>query len=560
MRIIFNNIKKIFALSKISHFEKIKIIFYSSFLSILDLFSIGIISVIFTKVFLLENIKLELSFFNSAINIDASILIFWLFFSVIFKFIATLFINNEIFKISNQKQLNLRMELINLFSKINFLNFQEKSPNLYISLLGNHTKTYGTILAQTFIFFGEILFLIFLIIILCVINFKITFFLLIFFSFLILIFFSLNIFNPQIVGVNNKEAYKDLYNFIINFFSSFKEIKIYDKFDNINLNLKNFSKIIQYSELKIKLIAILPKLFIELIISLLLALVLFLTIKFNLSIFSNIEYFGILMASIIRLMPLITNILRYNNEIKYSGSFIDEINQNIDFLIKNQSQSKKFVNLENDNFDKISLKNINFSYQDKDILKSAAIDIEINKFTSISGESGSGKTTLLNVICGFLNPKNIQLYIDDKLIDANESISNLIAYVPQDKFLFQGEVWKNVSLEYKKENCDLAKIDYVLSLVKFNGDKNMLLSSGAQNLSGGQKQRIIIARALYFSKKIIILDESTNELDINSEKNILNDIKKIKNIAVLLVSHKNSVLQFSDVKYRLNDKKIYRES
>ena len=151
-------------------------------------------------------------------------------------------------------------------------------------------------------------------------------------------------------------------------------------------------------------------------------------------------------------MPLITNVLRYINEIKYSGSFIEEINQNIDFLIKNQSQSKKFVNLENDNFNKISLKNINFSYQDKDILKSAAIDIEINKFTSISGESGSGKTTLLNIICGFKS-KNIQLYIDDKLIDANESISNLIAYVPQDKFLFQGEVWKNVSLEYKKKTA-----------------------------------------------------------------------------------------------------------
>ena len=90
MRIIFNNIKKIFALSKISNFERIIIIFYSSFLSILDLFSIGIISVILTKIFLLENIKLELSFFNSAINIDASILIFWLFFSVIFKFIALL--------------------------------------------------------------------------------------------------------------------------------------------------------------------------------------------------------------------------------------------------------------------------------------------------------------------------------------------------------------------------------------------------------------------------------------------------------------------------------------
>ena len=93
------------------------------------------------------------------------------------------------------------------------------------------------------------------------------------------------------------------------------------------------------------------------------------------------------MASVIRLMPLITNVLRYINEIKYSGSFIEEINQNIDFLIKNQSQSKKFVNLENDNFNKISLKNINFSYQDKDILKSAAIDIEINKFTSISGRA-----------------------------------------------------------------------------------------------------------------------------------------------------------------------------
>ena len=557
---ILKSIKLILNLTNISGIEKAKIIFYSLFLSILDLFSIGIIAVIFTKVFFLENIKLELNFFDSAINLSANFLVISLFISVIFKFVITLYINTAIFHISNLKQLEIRTRLINLFSKVNFLKFQEKSPNLYISLLGNHTKTFGSVLTHTFIFFGEIIFLIFLLIFLLIVNFKITLFLIIFFSFLTYIFFKLNVLNPQMVGTDNKEAYKNLYDFIINFFSSFKEIKIYDKFDNINLNLINFSKKIQNSELKVKLISILPKLLIELIVISLLAMILLLSTKIKISIFSNIEYLGILTASIIRLMPLIVNIIRYINDLKYSVSFIEEINENLDFLIKNQIEFKKNISLESNKFKKISFKNINFSYNDKEIIDAASIDIEINKFTSISGESGSGKTTLLNIICGLLNPSGIKIYLDDRIVKTNESIANLIAYVPQDKYLFQGEVWKNVALDYKEKNCDLAKIDKVLKLVKFHENKNLILNNGAQNISGGQKQRIIIARALYFSKKIIILDESTNELDISSEIEILNDIKKIDNISVLLVSHKKSVLEFSDVNYKLINKKLFKDS
>ena len=247
--------------------------------------------------------------------------------------------------------------------------------------------------------------------------------------------------------------------------------------------------------------------------------------------------------------------MRFQNTLRYSETFVKEIKENIEHLEK--FQSNKTSNISSDfNFKKILIKNITFSYEKNLILDDTELDIELNKFVSISGLSGSGKTTLLNIVCGFIEPQNYKIFFDGKEFDSKTKLSNLIAYVPQDKFVFEGEVWKNISLEYDKKNCNFNKINEVLKLVRLKINPEFELFSNGQNLSGGQKQRLILARALYFSKKIIILDESTNELDDEVEGQILNDFKKIKGIAVVIVSHKKSTIKFCDKKYNLEDKKL----
>ena len=175
------NIKSILKLSEINRVDGIIVAFYSLILSILDLFSIGFLALVVTRIFFVENQDVELSIFKSTLNLSSINLVILLFFSVILKFVATFFVNKVIFKISNEKQHLLRLKIFKLFSKVDFLKFQEKSPNIYIAVVGNHIKTFGSAFSTTILFFGEILFFLFLLAVLLFVNFKVTLFLMIFF-------------------------------------------------------------------------------------------------------------------------------------------------------------------------------------------------------------------------------------------------------------------------------------------------------------------------------------------------------------------------------------------
>ena len=550
------SIKSILKIGEINLKEGIKISLVSFFLSTIELFSIGFMALVVTKIFYNELNNVELSIFQLSMSISSLTLIMLLFLSYFSKFFISYFLNKTIFKVTNEKQHNLRLKFFKLFSNLNFMKFQEKSSTTYIAILGNHIKTFGGALSLTFIFFGEIFMLLMILTLLLYVNFKITIILIVTFLIFFFIYSKVKFLNPKQAGFENKEAYKGLYDFIINFFNSFKEIKIYNKYETINSNLRIYSNKVFTSDLKNNLISILPRLFLELIIVAFFSMLLFSTIKYNLSIFNNLEYFSILFASVIRLMPFFIQLLRFQNTLRYSETFVDEIDKYLVFLNNNQLEASNHVFSIDDDIKKISFRNINFSYDKKKILENCNLDLHINDFTLISGESGSGKSTLLNIICNFIKPSSSEILINDKLIDKNFTIENLFAYVPQDKFVFEGEIWKNISLEYEESNCNFEKIDEVLRLVRLQIDKNYFLFPNGQNLSGGQKQRLVIARALYFSKKFLIFDESTNELDDENEKKILHDIRKINNIGVLIVSHKNSIISLCDKKYKLIDKKL----
>ncbi|WP_435097284.1 ATP-binding cassette domain-containing protein [Candidatus Pelagibacter bacterium nBUS_27] len=549
-------IKSILKIGEINLKEGIKISLVSFFLSTIELFSIGFMALVVTKIFYNELNNVELSIFQLSMSVSSLTLIMLLFLSYFSKFFISYFLNKTIFKVTNEKQHNLRLKFFKLFSNLNFIKFQEKSSTTYIAILGNHIKTFGGALSLTFIFFGEIFMLLMILTLLLYVNFKITIILVATFLIFFFIYSKVKFLNPKQAGFENKEAYKGLYDFIINFFNSFKEIKIYNKYETINSNLRIYSDKVFTSDLKNNLISILPRLFLELIIVAFFSILLFSTIKYNLSIFNNLEYFSILFASVIRLMPFFIQVLRFQNTLRYSETFVDEINEYIIFLNNNQFKATNHAFSIDDDIKKITFRNINFSYDKKKILENCKLDLHINDFTLISGESGSGKSTLLNIICNFIKPSSSEILINDKLIDKSLTIENLFAYVPQDKFVFEGEIWKNISLEYEESNCNFEKIDEVLKLARLQIDKNYILFPNGQNLSGGQKQRLVIARALYFSKKFVIFDESTNELDDENEKKILQDIRKINNIGVLIVSHKNSIISLCDKKYKLIDKKL----
>ena len=181
----------------------------------------------------------------------------------------------------------------------------------------------------------------------------------------------------------------------------------------------------------------------------------------------------------------------------------------------------------------------------------------------IIGSSGSGKSTLVTLLMGMLRPKKGDIKCDDQSIYENIfNWQNKISYVPQDVYLTNDTIRKNIAFGENEDDIDKKKIEEVIRMVFLeefiknlpNGLETIVGERGA-NISGGQKQRIGIARALYRNPEILIMDESTNSLDKLTENELLDDLFKLKKeYTLILISHNKSV--FKDFDRVINIKEI----
>jgi ABC-type bacteriocin/lantibiotic exporter with double-glycine peptidase domain len=219
-------------------------------------------------------------------------------------------------------------------------------------------------------------------------------------------------------------------------------------------------------------------------------------------------------------------------------------------LIINKNQKSMY------NFnEKIEFKNVSFSFNNagKKIINNISLLIKKGEKVGIVGKSGSGKTTLLNIILGFLKPNEGNFIIDDNedAIKDLEGWLTCVSYVPQNPVILNDTIKTNIALEHENINFDKLKfaIDNAAlteDFKKFANQLETLLGPGGINLSTGQKQRISIARALYKNSQIIILDEPTSALDIITENKVLDNLFSLKNVTLIMVTHKTNFLDKFD--------------
>ena len=199
-------------------------------------------------------------------------------------------------------------------------------------------------------------------------------------------------------------------------------------------------------------------------------------------------------------------------------------------------------------FKAIKLDKVNFSYLDKygnkvEALKNFSLDINKNERILIKGHSGGGKTTLLKIILSLVKPESGNIYLLDK-DEHNLSLEyeKLFAYVPQDNLLMEGTIEEVISLFSKDINKDKftealelsASKDFVNALTL--KEKTFLNEKGS-GLSLGEMERIAIARALYSDAPILLLDECSASLDLETEKKVINNILSLKDKTIILISH-----------------------
>lgn len=257
----------------------------------------------------------------------------------------------------------------------------------------------------------------------------------------------------------------------------------------------------------------------------------------------------------IRMIPSMNKILIAMTSMKYCLNSVDIINNEIKKLKNFETiiENKEVYPI---NFEKnIKFININFGFNDeKLLLDNINFEIKKNCIFGISGPSGSGKSTLINILAGFLQPKSGQILLDDKSVDTRKkNWMELFSYVPQNIYIFEDTIRNNILLNNVNKKISDDKILNLIKklklneIIKSNQDLDKYLKENGKNLSGGEKQRIGFARALIDDKPIMILDEATNALDKNSQKDILNLLISTKiDKTIIIISHDENVMKICE--------------
>jgi len=234
-------------------------------------------------------------------------------------------------------------------------------------------------------------------------------------------------------------------------------------------------------------------------------------------------------------------------------------------LDTSKNKSEKHIESKKINLDgNIEFNNINFSFEENNILKNINLTIESGKKTAFVGLSGSGKSTLINLLLRFYDDYSGDIKIDNhnikslSLFDLRENIS----LITQETLLFNESILDNI--RYGNMSSSDKKIEEIATLSGVNkfADKlpeklHTVVGESGIKLSGGQRQRIAIARALIKNAQILVMDEATSSLDNMTEREIQKALDELmKNKTTIIIAHRLSTIKDADIIFTIDNGKI----
>lgn len=245
-----------------------------------------------------------------------------------------------------------------------------------------------------------------------------------------------------------------------------------------------------------------------------------------------------------------------SNYIRAQGAAI-----NIQEILKLEVEEDNHNDITDDNFrGNIKFEDVYFSYKDDFyVLRDLNLEIKENQTVAFVGHTGSGKSTIMNLIVKFYSATKGNVLINGRNINdySKEYLREKTAIVLQDSFLFEGTLLENIttSNDEKIAREALSRVggDFILE----NRSLDSRVEVGGSNFSTGEKQLICLARALAKDPKILILDESTANIDSETEQNVSRAIEELKQgRTTLIIAHRLSTIKNADMIYVLRKGKV----
>lgn len=281
-------------------------------------------------------------------------------------------------------------------------------------------------------------------------------------------------------------------------------------------------------------------------------------------------------TALVRMLPMAYNILNGMNSVEFARKPYVTLREAIAKYADIKAEEEKMMSIRQKKLtfrQGISIRGLTFGYHEsRNIFEDASIDIPVGCSIAIIGASGSGKTTFLDLILGLLKPQGGHVYYDDYDIvehadregRCRAGIGQLASYIPQTVYLNGETIRHNVAFFEEDENIDDKKVEECLRCAQIWDDVqkmpdgvDTLIGENGTAISGGQRQRIALARALYKDFAILVMDEATAALDMETEQAVIESIRHVKgDKTLLMVTHHMSLANECDVIYKIENKKI----
>ena len=214
----------------------------------------------------------------------------------------------------------------------------------------------------------------------------------------------------------------------------------------------------------------------------------------------------------------------------------------------------------------VSMEGVDFCYKEgENIIEKSKLVARPGEIIALVGPSGEGKTTIIRLILGLVRPNEgtVSLKVSNgERAVMNAETRHLFAYVPQGNTILAGTIKENMKL-VKEDATDDEIIEALKTacawdfVEKLDGGIEYNVGERGRGLSDGQNQRIAIARAILRDAPILLLDEATSALDVETERNVLRNIIKVKpNKTCIVTTHRPSVLTMCKRVYRVIDKNV----